>query len=328
MKSFLLLCLVGTALALDRSQLKGLQKLLKNLGSGVYPTCQLVLFSELVDFDTAEKRCENFDIGTGGKQKGNLATVNDDDKNTDLKLLLEMAFAYRGKSDKWANDHWVWAGLRKTKNNSGKKKDKKYNALDWEWADGSNPDKFQKWMKHQPDQKVDSKDGKKYLQNQMRINHQGIWDDTFTYKTHPYACDYQGKYIISDSDRTWTQAKGACEEAGLMLAKVRSDAEVTELLNAANYFLGEQKDLNTWDSENWLWLGGTDVEEEGVWKWVDGSPIDYFDNMDWLKPNPDNADFLRKTTQNVLSMSRWGQFDDSYDHRRRQRAFACQCPGT
>ena len=50
----------------------------------------------------------------------------------------------------------------------------------------------------------------------------GQWDDTFKYKTHPYACDYQGKYILSATMRTWSGAKLACEKAGLMLAKVKN----------------------------------------------------------------------------------------------------------
>ena len=63
MKCFLLLLLVWTALALDHSQLEGLKKLLKKMKAGVYPTCQLVLFSELVDFETAEKNCEVSEFG-------------------------------------------------------------------------------------------------------------------------------------------------------------------------------------------------------------------------------------------------------------------------
>lgn len=58
MKLFLLLCLVGAAQAINEQQLHGLKKLLKNLDSGVFPTCRIVLFSELVDFNTAEKNCE------------------------------------------------------------------------------------------------------------------------------------------------------------------------------------------------------------------------------------------------------------------------------
>lgn len=330
MKCFLLFCLVGTSLALNKVQLGGLKKLLKNLDSGVFPTCQLVLFSEMVDYDTAEKNCQNFDIGMGGAQKGHLATVNDDGKNSDLKLLLQMAYPYKGKSQKWAADHWVWAGLRKTKNNDGSKKNMKYNPEDWSWAaDGSNPQEFQKWMKNQPDQRTDKKNGVKYLQNQMRINHQGIWDDTFKYKTHPYACDYQGKYIISASFETWSQAKASCEAAGLELAKVRSDAEVKEIIKSADYFLGSKADsVKMWDKENWIWLGGTDEEEEGEWKWVDGSPIEYYKNMNWRNPNPDNAEYIKNQAQHYLAISRDGEFDDSFDHRSRHRAFACQCPGT
>jgi len=323
MRLFLLLCLVSTAYSLNQKQIAGLKSLLKNL-DGVYPTCQIVLFSELLDYDAAEKKCENFDIGTGGGT-GNLATVNDEDKNTDLKLLLEMAYPYKGRDHRWDNDQWVWAGMRKTKNNDGDKKAREYNALDWEWADGSHPGEFFKWMKNQPDQRKDGNN----LQNQMRINHQGEWDDTFKYKTHPYACDYQGKYILSANMKTWSDAKKACETAGLTLAKVRSDKEVEEMMAAGNSFLGPRDEsLKTWDSRNWIWLGGTDAEEEGVWKWVDGTPILYFDEMNWRRPNPDNAAYLGEETQNYLAFSRWGEFDDSFDDKKRRRPFACQCPDT
>ena len=46
---------------------------------------------------------------------------------------------------------------------------KSVNQQDWEWADGSNPGEFSKWMKNQPDQRKDGDN----LQNQMRINHHG-----------------------------------------------------------------------------------------------------------------------------------------------------------
>ncbi|KAL5269650.1 hypothetical protein ACHWQZ_G003190 [Mnemiopsis leidyi] len=323
MKLLTLIALLGSVHCLNKQQIAGLKNLLKNL-DGVYPTCQLVLFSDLVDYDTAERNCENFDIGTGGGT-GNLATVNDEEKNVDLKLLLEMAYPYKGEDNRWDDDQWVWAGMRKTQNNDGSKKNREYNALDWEWADGSNPGEFSKWMKNQPDQRKDGDN----LQNQMRINHHGQWDDTFKYKTHPYACDYQGKYILSATMRTWSGAKLACEKAGLMLAKVRSDQEVNEMIKAGDSFLGPRDEsLKTWNAANWIWLGGSDEEEEGVWKWVDGTPMEYFDRMNWRPPNPDNAAYLKDSTQNYLAISRWGQFDDSYDSRQRTRPFACQCPGT
>lgn len=337
MKSMMLLFLVGLVVAdglltltdKDKQQIRGLKKLLSNL-DGVYPTCNLVLFSELVDYGTADERCKSFDIGSGGDVKGNLATVNDEGKNKDLKLLLEMA--YPESDGKWSDNEWVWVGLRKTKNNEGDKKDRKYNAQDWNWADGSQPIDYQMWMRGQPDQKP-QKDGKeKLLQNQMRINHDGKWDDTFAYKTHPYACDYQGKYILSATPKAWSDANTACMDAGLEMAKVRNDAEVKEIQQAAVYFLGEYDESSKiWDQFNWIWLGANDATIEGTWAWNDGEALDatWYANMPWREPNPDNSDRINGgRTQNYLAISKWGEFDDSFDSPKRQRPFACQCPGT
>jgi len=335
MKSSILLLLIGLVSAEellkltegDKKQIRGLKRLLNNL-DGVYPTCNLVLFSELVDFETADERCKSFDIGTGGAMKGNLATVNEDAKNTDLKLLLEMA--YPVSDGKWADNEWVWVGLRKEHNNDGSKKGKIYDAKDWEWADGSAPTDYERWMRNQPDQRPDKVDGVKYLQNQMRINHDGMWDDTFAYKTHPYACDYQGKYILSATPKSWSHAKLACEDAGLHMAKVRTAAEVEEIKAAGEYFLGPvDESLKEFDQTNWIWLGGNDADEEGVWKWNDGEDIAWFDDMPWRPPNPDNSDRINGgRTQNYLAISKWGLFDDSFDSPKRERPFACQCPGT
>jgi len=238
--------------------------------------------------------------------------------------------AYPKSSGKWADDEWVWVGLRKTKNNDGSKKGRTYDAADWAWSDGSNPDDYFKWLRGQPDQKPTKIEGVQYLQNQMRINHGGNWDDTFAYKTHPYACDYQGKYILSATQKSWSDAKVACDDAGLIMAKVRSAKEVEEIKAAGKYFLGPVDDtLREWDASNWIWVGGNDDTLEGTWQWNDGDAIEWVDNMPWRAPNPDNANKIAgKATQNSLSISKWGLFDDSYDSKKRERPFACQCPGT
>lgn len=338
MKSLSFLLLLGVVAAnggllkltdKDQAQIKGLKKLLANL-EGVYPTCNMVLFSELVDYNTADERCKSFDMGTGGDVAGNLATVNDDGKNTDLKMLLAMA--YPQSDGKWADNEWVWVGLRKVFNNDGSKKGRTYDADDWQWADGSSPNDYFAWLRGQPDQKPSTVDGVKYLQNQMRINHGGKWDDTFAYKTHPYACDYQGKYILSATQKSWEDAKAACAEAGLIMAKVRNAGEVEEMKTAMKYFLGEEDEsLRVFDPTNWVWLGGNDDDTEGVWQWNDGEAIDadWYAAMPWREPNPDNSDRINGgRTQNFLAFSKWGEFDDSFNSHKRQRPFACQCPGT
>lgn len=318
---------------LNHAQLKGLKRLLKNMDSGTFATCKIVFFSTPVTFDEADQNCKNFNIGSGRGEEGNLVTVNDDTKNSDLKLLLDMAYpadAPEQKENKWGPTNWVWAGLRKTKNNRNKKPGP-YSAEDWQWADGSNPNEFFKWMKNQPDQRRLKKgksgcDEKFCYQNQMRINHKGSWDDTYKYRKHPYACDYNGKYILSGDMVTWVKAKAVCEAAGLFLASVRNDKEVEEMKAAATYFLGEADFAwKTWDDNNWIWLGGTDMEEEGVWKWQNGDLVESW-AVPWRqKAGKDNAG----KGQHALAFSRWGEFDDSFQNKRKRlRPFACQCPGS
>lgn len=327
--------LTGGVLSLNLQQLEGLQELLTGLPGGVFPTCQIVLFSELVDFDTADNKCKNFNIGAGAEE-GNLATVNDEDKNSDLKMLLEMAYPLKKqKGSKWGPTRWVWAGLRKTKNNHGISTD--YNAQDWQWANGDNPKEFEKWLKGQPDQRSLSmgKEGcnkDECFQNQMRINHNGKWDDTFTFKKHPYACDYQGKYILSAQLKTWRDAKVACERAGLHLAKVRNPGEVNEITRAMSYFLGERnRKWKRWDTRNWVWIGGSDENEEKNWVWTDGEKVGW--KFPWIKrAGGDNAKNVKNgirmlTGQDALTVNRDGLFDDSFIEKKLY-PFACQCPDT
>lgn len=150
-------CVELTRGDINMDQLNGMKELLKGLDKGVFATCSIVLFSDLVDFDTADKNCTNFTIGSGMEEVGNLATVNDEVKNRDLQALLEMAYPLEQQpGNKWGPTMWVWAGLRKTNNNNSKKPGP-YNPADWEWADGSHPTTYSSWLgagtnKAQPDQ--------------------------------------------------------------------------------------------------------------------------------------------------------------------------------
>ena len=350
----LLLTVAGSALAwdgkisrvIDNDQVNGLAKLL-GLENGVIATCKLVLFPELVTYDVADKNCRNFNIDSGRGEEGNLATVDNDEKNDDLMTLLTMAYNAPEDHAMWADKNWVWAGLRKTKNNDSTDPGD-YSGNDWEWADGSHPESFSKWFKFgekhgQPDQaSLDNgiegcDEDPTCFQNQMRINHDGIWDDTWKFKTHPYVCDYKGKYIISKEQKTWEEAKAACEGYKLDFAKIRNGGEVGEMKLAMDYFLGEANFKSYWDADNWVWLGGNDLDEEGTWKWSDEAPLDW--DEDWMKKagkggqaGNDDAKKLQingRQGQHGLAISRKGQFDDSYHNtQERKLPFACQCPGS
>merc|ERR1712071_111736 len=122
---------------------------------------------------------------------------------------------------------------------------------------------------------------------------------------------YQGKYIISSKPKSWEDAKVACENAGLNLAKIRSDEELKEMMAAMGYFLGPRDEtLKKYDPKNWLWLGGNDIKEENNWVWVDGQKIKW--DIPWQKKQPDNDKRLLKEGQDVMSLSKWGQMDDSF----------------
>jgi hypothetical protein len=75
-------------------------------------------------------------------------------------------------------------------------------------------------------------------------------------------------YAVFQDKLTWHVAKRACEAMGGYLACIETKEEddfITKLCNGKD-----------------LWLGGTDEEREGDWRWVNGAPVEYknarFDN--------------------------------------------------
>ena len=245
-----------------KERVRGIKRLVKTLANHTFPTCDLVLFTELSDYETAGEKCRTFNLAATSKEEGHLATVNDEEKNDYLRMLLNVALP-KDEQDLYiySASRWVWTGLRKTKNTNAKhiKKIKNrvpYKAEDWAWHDDSHPLDWHKWHRGQPDQRPLKKgersdvggeelgatcQEKTCRQNQMRMSNDGRWDDGYAFEKHPYACDYRGRYICSAEKKKWGDAKKACEAAGLTLASVKSPEETEELLQALEYFLGASK---------------------------------------------------------------------------------------
>ena len=304
---------------------EGLKILQNNASKGVYSTCSTILFTETVDFHTADTKCK--ELKQGGSSYGNLVTVNNDIKTEEIKFLLELA--HHTGEDINDLDQWVWVGLKKVENNKGNKASQKYDANHWKWPDGSSPSVYSNWQPGQPDQKKKWK----WKQNQIRINSKGEWQDTWPNSVNPYICDYDGKYIISGIPLRWRSARNACIAAGMTLARVRDLEEVDEMKEAIRYFLGpETDDGDVFSDMNWVLLGGNDIGVEGRWKWADGiDDVEDVEEFPWINKAPDNSRKKHKPRgkdwEDVMSMSKWGQFDDTFTLTT-QRAFACQCLST
>ncbi|XP_065146861.1 C-type lectin domain family 4 member C-like isoform X2 [Paramisgurnus dabryanus] len=66
-------------------------------------------------------------------------------------------------------------------------------------------------------------------------------------------------YFISSEQKTWTESRSYCRERGADLTIINNKEEQDFIKN--NY--GNDK----------LWIGLTDIDEEGRWKWVDNSTL-------------------------------------------------------
>ncbi|XP_049328349.1 C-type lectin domain family 4 member M-like [Astyanax mexicanus] len=64
-------------------------------------------------------------------------------------------------------------------------------------------------------------------------------------------------YYISTEAKTWDKARQNCRERGADLVIINSKEE-QEFIKRENKY---------------VWIGLSDADEEGVWKWVDGSPL-------------------------------------------------------
>ncbi|MCX6964698.1 MAG: putative Ig domain-containing protein [Verrucomicrobia bacterium] len=84
------------------------------------------------------------------------------------------------------------------------------------------------------------------------------------------------RYEIVTGNFTWTQAIADAENKGGHLATITS----------ANEWQNIQQSLGSSLNGKNLWLGATDAEQEGVWKWITGETWGY---TRWLPGQPDNS---------------------------------------
>uniref|UniRef100_UPI003AAF7558 CD209 antigen-like protein C isoform X3 n=1 Tax=Centroberyx gerrardi TaxID=166262 RepID=UPI003AAF7558 len=79
-------------------------------------------------------------------------------------------------------------------------------------------------------------------------------------------------YYISSKRRSWDQSRQAClqREADLVIINSREEQDFLSQFAVA------------------AWVGMTDRDEEGIWTWVDGTPV-ISDRLQWAPGQPDDT---------------------------------------
>jgi hypothetical protein len=88
--------------------------------------------------------------------------------------------------------------------------------------------------------------------------------------------ELQGRsYLFCAMQATWHQAREQCSTLGYHLVTI-NDAEENEWLAVTARGV----------SEDHFWMGMNDLEQEGQWVWLDGSPVGYTNwNLETNEPN-------------------------------------------
>ncbi|XP_039456452.1 C-type lectin domain family 4 member E-like [Oreochromis aureus] len=149
----------------------------------------------------------------------------------------------------------------------------------WKWVDGT-PLTLMYWGKSQPNNGgeqdcvyVRTDEGRFWNDHYCSSSHQWICENTPNHnKTCPVGWSFNHScYLVSKNSASWDAARKDCRDRGADLVVINSPEE-------KNF-------LSTITTEG-VWIGLNDKEEEGTWKWVDGTPLTL---MYWATEQPNNG---------------------------------------
>ena len=107
-------------------------------------------------------------------------------------------------------------------------------------------------------------------------------------------------YLWATAKKNWTAAEDFCQQEGGHLASVASDATMSFVLLGA-----VKKDFAE------VWLGGSDIGEEGVWKWTD---CNTWNLTFWAQGEPSNAGGAEHCLQYSKKYFPWND-DECYNEK-------------
>ncbi|MFX0105897.1 MAG: lectin-like protein [Candidatus Hodarchaeota archaeon] len=151
------------------------------------------------------------------------------------------------------------------------------NEGSWQWVTGESIT-FTNWRSGEPN---DYGSGEDYAE----MYTDGTWNDIgppqFPSTTRYYVCEWEKEddrveyngheYKLIKEDKSWSDAKIDCEAQGGHLATITSEGENDFIKNLAD--------------SNKVWLGLSDEESEGTWKWITGEAVSY---TNWYPGEPND----------------------------------------
>ena len=127
-------------------------------------------------------------------------------------------------------------------------------------------------------------------------------------------------YFLDRVERIWTDAAAACAARGpgSRLVDVSSPAE--------NTLISRLGDASV---SSFVWMGATDAQVEGDWRWLDGAdfppspPPNVSSFVRWHAGEPNNGG--AGSAQNCAAIARQGSFTGDWDDRRCDDQLASVC---
>lgn len=108
------------------------------------------------------------------------------------------------------------------------------------------------------------------------------------------AVQFKGhKYLVFFKPTTWHLAREQCEELGGHLIRIESAQEqqfIERLLKTLK------------PPTEWVWIGGSDADDEGKWRFGNGKPIKF---AKWVKGEPNNIRGVEHSAQIYVVNGLW-----------------------
>jgi Ca2+-binding RTX toxin-like protein len=119
---------------------------------------------------------------------------------------------------------------------------------------------------------------------------------TFTYSGNSYQ--------IVDTAKTWSEAKSYAESINGYLAIVSSQGENDAIITQALNYISTSNSAGDGGNSRYVWLGGSDIETEGTFKWVDGTLVSGYSNWgSGFLTEPDN--YLGQQDALAMALEQW-----------------------